>query len=462
LRDRVLDAAPDAVITIDESGAIMEWNATAELMFGFARHAALGRKVGDLIVPEPHRPAHEAGLRRVVAGGESRIIGRRVRMSAQHSDGREIMVELFVTRTSEAPLRFTAWLRELSEHDAATMAAGETHALLEAGEKLAAVGSWEWTPSQSKLLWSDNVYRILGLRPGERSPDPKIIRELTHPDDRDRVRSSQSGMAASGELSSPVSYRIIRPDGDVRHLRTALAVAEVRDGQPYRFVGYVEDLTERIRARRAIAAHLAVDDATTAWASFEQGAQALLAGLAAALDCQGGIVWLPRGNQLVARMVWRGRTADATLLDSVQRGSRLPRGSHLAWSAQRLGEAVRAASVIVIPAVFKGKALALVELRSHEHLELTEPLMRYLTGIGYELGQFLDARSDELDIPLLTKRELEVLALAARGLSGRQIAERLVISPATVKTHLANLYPKLGASDRAAAVATALRLGVID
>lgn len=450
------------MITIDESGAILECNAAAELMFGFARHAALGRKVGDLVVPAPYRPAHEAGLRRVVAGGAPRIIGRRVRMSAQHSDGREIMVELFVTRTSEAPPRFTAWLRELSEHDAATMAADEKHALLEAGEELAAVGSWEWTPSQSKLLWSDNVYRILGLRLGERSPDPKVIRELTHPDDRDRVRSSQSGMVASGQLSSPVSYRIIRPDGDIRYLRTALAVAEVRDGQPYRFVGYVEDLTERIRARRAIAAHLAVDDATTAWASFEEGAQSLLAGLAAALECQGGIVWLPRENQLVARMVWRGRTADATLLDSVQRGSRLPRGSHLAWSALARGEVARAASAVVIPAVVKGKSLALLELRSHKHLEMTEPLMRSLTGIGHELGQFLDQRRDELDVPLLTKRELDVLALAARGLSGRQIAERLMISHSTVKTHFENLYPKLGASDRAAAVAAALRLGVID
>jgi two-component system nitrate/nitrite response regulator NarL len=44
----------------------------------------------------------------------------------------------------------------------------------------------------------------------------------------------------------------------------------------------------------------------------------------------------------------------------------------------------------------------------------------------------------------------------------REIAERLVVSPATVKTHFTNLYPKLGVSDRAAAVAATLRLGLID
>ena len=62
----------------------------------------------------------------------------------------------------------------------------------------------------------------------------------------------------------------------------------------------------------------------------------------------------------------------------------------------------------------------------------------------------------------LTPREREVLQLAADGLAGAGIAERLVVSPATVKTHLTHIYEKLEARDRAAAVATALRLGLID
>ena len=62
----------------------------------------------------------------------------------------------------------------------------------------------------------------------------------------------------------------------------------------------------------------------------------------------------------------------------------------------------------------------------------------------------------------LTPRELEVLQLAARGSTGPRIADELVLSPATVKTHFENIYSKLGVSDRAAAVAKALRLGLID
>ncbi len=62
---------------------------------------------------------------------------------------------------------------------------------------------------------------------------------------------------------------------------------------------------------------------------------------------------------------------------------------------------------------------------------------------------------------LLSRREREVLALVAEGLSEREIAERLVLSRHTVHRHVANIRNKLGRSSRAAAVAEATRLGLI-
>jgi two-component system nitrate/nitrite response regulator NarL len=63
--------------------------------------------------------------------------------------------------------------------------------------------------------------------------------------------------------------------------------------------------------------------------------------------------------------------------------------------------------------------------------------------------------------PRLSPREREILTLAAEGRSGPEIARILFLSPSTVKTHLGNIYDKLGVSDRAAAVAKALREGVL-
>jgi two-component system nitrate/nitrite response regulator NarL len=66
------------------------------------------------------------------------------------------------------------------------------------------------------------------------------------------------------------------------------------------------------------------------------------------------------------------------------------------------------------------------------------------------------------DRPILTARERQVLALMAEGLSGPRIAEQLIVALPTVKTHQARLYEKLGVSDRAAAVAEAMRRGLLE
>ncbi|MEU4525689.1 response regulator transcription factor [Amycolatopsis sp. NPDC024027] len=62
---------------------------------------------------------------------------------------------------------------------------------------------------------------------------------------------------------------------------------------------------------------------------------------------------------------------------------------------------------------------------------------------------------------LLSRRELEVLELIARGSTNREAAKRLYISETTVKTHLLHVYAKLGVNDRAAAVAAAFSLGYL-
>ncbi|HET8979813.1 MAG TPA: LuxR C-terminal-related transcriptional regulator [Solirubrobacteraceae bacterium] len=63
---------------------------------------------------------------------------------------------------------------------------------------------------------------------------------------------------------------------------------------------------------------------------------------------------------------------------------------------------------------------------------------------------------------ILTPREREVLALTADGLTAPEIATRLQLGVATVRSHLQNLYEKLGVTDRAAAVAQAMRTGLLE
>ena len=66
------------------------------------------------------------------------------------------------------------------------------------------------------------------------------------------------------------------------------------------------------------------------------------------------------------------------------------------------------------------------------------------------------------DAPALTERERQVLKSIADGKSLPQIASELYLGVTTVKTHVQHLYEKLGVSDRAAAVAEAMRRGLIE
>jgi two-component system, NarL family, nitrate/nitrite response regulator NarL len=79
-------------------------------------------------------------------------------------------------------------------------------------------------------------------------------------------------------------------------------------------------------------------------------------------------------------------------------------------------------------------------------------------------GVFAEIHAREVDTvrPVLTAREHEILRCIAQGKTAPTIGAELYLSTATVKTHLSHLYEKLGVNDRAAAVAEAMRRGLLE
>src|SRR5262249_33680079 len=93
-----------------------EFNPAAEQMFGYRRDDVIGKEMAALLVPPSLRTAHRRGLAHYLATGVSRILGRRVEMSALRADGTEVPIELTVTRIDVAggPM-FTAFVRDTTE-----------------------------------------------------------------------------------------------------------------------------------------------------------------------------------------------------------------------------------------------------------------------------------------------------------------------------------------------------------
>jgi PAS domain S-box-containing protein len=116
----IIDTALDGFIQMDERGRIIDWNPQAKAIFGWSRDEAVGKLLGDLVIPESHRARHAEGLARFLRSGESAILGKRLEIEALRRDGRQIKVELSVTalrRRNEHV--FNGFIRDLTEKIAA-------------------------------------------------------------------------------------------------------------------------------------------------------------------------------------------------------------------------------------------------------------------------------------------------------------------------------------------------------
>ena len=82
---------------MDSDGIVTAWNRSAEEIFGWPAHKAIGKSLAELIVPERYRAAHERGLQRFLETGKGPLLDKHVELLAVHRDGHEFPVELSVT-----------------------------------------------------------------------------------------------------------------------------------------------------------------------------------------------------------------------------------------------------------------------------------------------------------------------------------------------------------------------------
>jgi PAS domain S-box-containing protein len=142
LKAAIVDHALAALVSTDAEGRIVEFNPAAEAMFGRKRADVLWRLVGEVIIPDRHRAAHDAGMARMAQGGPPRIMGKRVEMSALRADGSEFPVEMVLWRTEVAGTAYyTASMVDLAERQNAAREIERQRDALRQSEKLTAMGS---------------------------------------------------------------------------------------------------------------------------------------------------------------------------------------------------------------------------------------------------------------------------------------------------------------------------------
>jgi PAS domain S-box-containing protein len=137
----VLESAPDAIIGMDENGAITDWNPRAETMFGWSRDEALGHALAETIIPPDQREAHCSGLRRFTETGEWPMLNRRLETTAWRRDGAEFPVELSIVPLKEGTAhRFYWFVVDITERKQADEKLRRTEEQLRQAQKMEAIG----------------------------------------------------------------------------------------------------------------------------------------------------------------------------------------------------------------------------------------------------------------------------------------------------------------------------------
>jgi DNA-binding CsgD family transcriptional regulator len=238
-------------------------------------------------------------------------------------------------------------------------------------------------------------------------------------------------------------------------------------------------MTDARRSDAVIRAHVAVSAALAGWESLERDAEGLLCQVATAIQCFRGAMWVPRNNAMVVVAHWEEEGApekDRILEVPVRYGKG---ATGIAWERgepvcisdvradprydghEALVEASEIRGLLALPLLAGEEFVALAGFASHHPLDLSGSEYLSLDAFSQTLGRFLATRTAELGKPLLSRRERELLQLAAEGFSGGEIASQLHISRETVKTHFTHIYTKLDVSDRAEAVAVGMRLSLL-
>jgi PAS domain S-box-containing protein len=246
----ILDSALECIVTIDHQGCITEFNPAAERTFGYRRDEVLGQQLADVIIPPALRESHRQGFARYLATGETRVLGRRIEMTAVRADGSEFPTELAITRIPlDGPPSFTGYLRDITERKRAEEGLRRSEAFLAEGQRLARIGNFVWRLETGDISWSEQVYRMFGFEPGTRVT-LELIGSRVHPDDLPMLYDMVE-RAQRAESYFEYEHRLLMPDNSVKHLHLiAHAVRAERGGLEY--IGAVQDVTKRRLAEQAL------------------------------------------------------------------------------------------------------------------------------------------------------------------------------------------------------------------
>ena len=241
----MFEQAGVGILEVSLAGKFTRVNPAFCSMLGYPAAELLGRGFQDVTHPEDQTKS--AALAEALAGPHATVVRQGIEKRYIRKDGTTIWgdVSVAVVRDERGnPLHFVTVVQDITKRKRVQEKLRESHALLEATERIAGIGGFRWDVGNDAVTWSDEIYRIFGRDPRAWKPTLAAFIAAVHPDDRPCV---QDAIAAAVARTRPFDceFRIVRPDGSERHIRSRAELALDAKAKPLRLTGTSHDITER-------------------------------------------------------------------------------------------------------------------------------------------------------------------------------------------------------------------------
>jgi PAS domain S-box-containing protein len=255
---QILDSVGEAVIARDMEHRIIYWGQGAEELYGWSREEVLGRSWAEAALDGDDSGLCDRLATALAEGGWS------ARTRPRRKDGSQFWAECRgrLLRDETGQVRGTISVaRDVSAQVELEERLTANSARLVRAQALGSIGDWERDADMNYVHWSDEMYRVYGYEPGEFEPSFENFRErVCHPEDWPVVLDALERLRA-GASEAGYAFRFRRKDGSLGHAVSHTQLLRDGSGQPYRFVGTVQDVTARVEAEAGMCARTALLDA---------------------------------------------------------------------------------------------------------------------------------------------------------------------------------------------------------
>ncbi len=153
--------------------------------------------------------------------------------------------------------RFDLMLSDITDRKKAEIKLRASESSLARSQEVGHIGSWHFDVAAQQMVWSDELYRVLGLSPDKHSATYETFFEIVHPDDMAPAQESFKDFFMGNRDSFEYVHRIIRKDtAEVRYVHERCVHERDADGMVIRSIGTIQDITERKQAEEKTAEHL--------------------------------------------------------------------------------------------------------------------------------------------------------------------------------------------------------------